>query len=144
MPYLCKFAKSGTSYISAIAPENTDFFERVTHFDTYDDAETARMMVESVTRNIANDADKAIIAALTKRIDELTDDRESEYKKVEKLAEVIKRQDMVIRSLELSLQGAKNILENAFQAIARDLVISGTHRERNALYRSIARIMDNW
>jgi len=60
------------------------------------------------------------------------------------LLEVNKRKDAQISALLLSLQGARNVIQRTFDAIARDLVIQSTHRARNAVYRIVARDLWNW
>jgi len=63
---------------------------------------------------------------------------------IQGLLDVSKRKDAQVSALLLSLQGARNLLGEVFSAITRDLVIDNTHRGRNELYRSIARLIDGW
>jgi len=133
MPYLCTFRESGSSYVASNAPENMEFFESVTMFETWSDAETAAMLVDRVKQatrvsNIINQDDK---------VKELTE-------KLEKQAEIIRKQQVTISAYRVSIDGARNIIERAFNTIAQDLVILGTHRERSAIYRIVARSLHQW
>lgn len=49
-----------------------------------------------------------------------------------------------VKALKNAVQSARNIMEQVFASIARDLVIENTHRGRNELYRAIARVLDGW
>jgi len=133
MPYLCTFRNSGSSYVASDSPVDMEHFEGVTFFETWQDADTASMLINRVKQagrvsSIVNQDDK---------VKELTD-------KLEKQAEIIRKQQVSISALKLSLQGARNIVERAFNTIAQDLVVLGTHRERNAIYRIIARSLHQW
>lgn len=57
---------------------------------------------------------------------------------------VINRQAGIISSFKIALGNVRTILERVFYTIAKDLVTEKTHRERNEVYRSLARMIDDW
>jgi len=136
---MCTYRESDPSYVSNERPENIDRFEHVTHFDTWDDANTASMLLNRIKQQARIKTGMSVddkqllntIDKLAKRVDELIAEKEV-------LQAIVNRQAGTISSFKLSLQGARNILEHAFAAIARDLVLENTHRARNELYRAIA------
>jgi len=133
MPYLCTFAKSGESIVLEDNPNDFVVFKRITPFTTRDDAHMAMMLVRQAESAKQHEVDSVKV--------DVCDDLQAT---IHKQAEIIRNQAVKTAALELSLQGARNIIERAFNTIAQDLVVLGTHRERNAIYRIIARSLHQW
>jgi len=133
MPYLCTFRESGSTYVATDSPVDVTHFEHVTFFETWGDADTAAMLLNRVKQaaRVAN------VVSQDDKVKELTE-------KLGKQAEIIRNQQVSISSLKVSVEGARNIIERAFNTIAQDLVVLGTHRERNAIYRIVARSLHQW
>jgi len=133
MPYLCTFRDSGSTYVATDSPVDMTHFESVTFFETWVDADNASMLLDRAKRasrisNITEPDDK---------VKELTE-------KLEKQAEIIRKQSGKIEALKHSIAWARECMEGWFSDIARDLLLQRTHRDRNELYRAIARGMDTW
>jgi len=126
MPYLCRVCNSTSSYATNIKPENIDDFESVTHFDTFDDALNAQMLVNRATRFTNTEKYAAI---------------EAEFQECKDL---IKHQAKRIVALQMSLRGIRESVALWLTSIAIDLVVSRTHRERNENMRPIVQAMHNW
>lgn len=113
-------------------PKDVSFFRAETMLDMYNLMELASVAMQKQRAFY-----EMSLPDVEKRVDELIAEKEV-------LQSVVNRQAGTIASFTLSLQGARSIIEHAFSAIARDLVLDSTHRARNELYRAIARILDNW
>lgn len=74
---------------------------------------------------------------LVKRVDEVVEQRDA-------LQSIVNRQQHEISAYKLTLARIRESLTGWFAAIARDILLGGTHRERNELYRGIAKSIDNW
>jgi len=133
MPYLYTPHESDLSYVVEDEPENMGFFESATYFEIWRDADTAAMLLNRVKQ-------QARIAGIPNQ-----DDKVKELTaKLEKQAEIIRNQSTKIEALKRSVAWARECMERWFSDIARDLLLQRTHRDRNELYRGIARGMDSW